>query len=85
MHQKSKTYKNDLEKHLLVNLHKLLVPLLDIGGLFAAVGVVVCCGSGVILVMLAPLNNLLENRLVHLDAMPHISKQFGETKIRENW
>ncbi len=37
---------DDLEEHLLVDLHELLVPLLDVGRLLAAVGVVVVGGGG---------------------------------------
>lgn len=61
------TYKNDLEQHLLVNLHELLVPLLDIGGLLAGVGVIIGGGRRVELVMVAPLDNLLEDGLVDLE------------------
>ena len=60
------TYKDDLEQHLLVDLHELLVPLLDIGGLFAGIGVVVDGGRRIILVVLAPLNDLLQNGLIDL-------------------
>ena len=59
------TYENDLEQHLLVNLHELLIPLVDVGGL-AAVVIIVGSGNGVVLVVLAPLNNLLKNGLVDL-------------------
>jgi hypothetical protein len=31
------TYQDDLEKHFLVNLHELLVPFLDVGGLLPGV------------------------------------------------
>jgi hypothetical protein len=60
------TYKNDLEEHLLVDLHELLVPLLDIGCLLAGVGIIIGSGRGIILVMFAPFNNLLEDGLVDL-------------------
>jgi hypothetical protein len=62
------TNQDDLEEHLLVNLHELLVPLLDIGGLLAGVGIVVLGGLGVVLVVFAPFDDLLEDRLVHLDS-----------------
>jgi hypothetical protein len=52
------TYENDLEKHLLVDLHKLLVPLLDIGRLLAIIGVVIGALHGVAAVVLAPLDDL---------------------------
>ena len=60
------TYENDLKKHLLVHLHELLVPLLDVGCLLAGVGIVVGSGGWVVLVVLAPLDNLLEDLLVYL-------------------
>lgn len=59
------THQNDLEKHLLVNLHELLVPFFDIAGL-AAVVVLVTGGGGVVLVVLAPLDDLAEDGLVDL-------------------
>jgi hypothetical protein len=61
------TYEDNLEQHLLIDLHEFLVPLLDISGLLAGIGVVVSGGRGVVLVMLAPLNNLLKNRLINLE------------------
>jgi hypothetical protein len=60
------TYKDDLEEHLLVNLHVLLVPLLNVGGLLARIGVVISGGDWVVLVVLAPFHDLLEDRLVDL-------------------
>jgi hypothetical protein len=59
------THQNDLEKHLLINLHELLVPLFDIASL-AAVVVLVTGGGGVVLVVLAPLDDLAEDGLVDL-------------------
>lgn len=44
-----------------------MVPLLDIGGLLARIGVVILSRLGVILMMLAPLDDLLEDRLVDLN------------------
>jgi hypothetical protein len=60
------TYKNDFKKHLLVDLHELLVPLVDVGGLLSRVGVVVCGGGRVVLVVLAPFDDFLEDRFVDL-------------------
>jgi hypothetical protein len=62
----NRTYKNDLKEHLLIHLHELLVPFLDIGGLLAGVGIVINSGRRVVLVMFAPLNNFLQNRLIDL-------------------
>lgn len=53
------TYQDDLEQHFLVNLHELLVPLVDIGGLLARIGVIIGGSRRVITVVSAPLNNLL--------------------------
>ena len=61
-----RTYEDDLEQHLLVDLHELLVPLIDIGGLLARVGIVICGSCGLSFVMLAPLDNLAEDGLVDL-------------------
>lgn len=60
---------DDLKQHLLVDLHELLVPLLDVGGLLAGVGVVVRRGGGVVLVVLAPFDDLLEDGLVDLGSV----------------
>jgi len=61
------THKDDLEQHLLVNLHELLVPLLNVGGLLAGIGVIIDSGWGVVLMMFAPLDNLLQDRLIDLN------------------
>jgi hypothetical protein len=61
-----RTHQDDLKEHLLVNLHELLVPLLDVGGLLAGVGVVVLRRLRVVLVVFAPFDDLLEDRFIHL-------------------
>jgi hypothetical protein len=43
-----------------------LVPLIDVGGLLAGVGVIILGDGGVVLVMLAPLDDLLENGIIDL-------------------
>lgn len=58
---------DDLEEHLLVDLHELLVPLFDVGGLLAGVGIVVLGGRGIVLVLGAPLEDLLEHVLGDLE------------------
>lgn len=63
------TYKDDLEEHLLVDLHELLVPLIDVGGLLAGVGVVILGCRGVAAVMGAPLDDLLHDGFVDLAAL----------------
>ena len=60
------TNQNDLEEHLLVDLHELLIPLLDIRGLLAGIGLLVGRLDGVVAVVLAPLDDLLQDSLVHL-------------------
>lgn len=60
-------YQDNLEQHLLVDLHELLVPLLNVGCLLAGVGIVVGGGWGVVLVVLAPFNDLLEDRFIDLE------------------
>jgi hypothetical protein len=59
------TNQNDLEQHLLVNLHELLIPLLNVGRLLAGVGIVVGSG-GIVAVVFAPFDHLAENGLIHL-------------------
>lgn len=58
---------DDLEQHLLVDLHEFLVPFLDVGGLLAGIGVVVLGWGGVVLVLRAPLEHLLEDVLGDLE------------------
>jgi hypothetical protein len=58
------TYENDLEEHLLIYLHELLVPILNIRGLLPAVGVIVVCLLRVSAVVLAPLDDLAEDGFV---------------------
>lgn len=47
-------------------MHELLVPFIDIRRFLAAIGIIVGLGRGVALVMLAPLDNLLQNVFVDL-------------------
>ena len=60
------TYEDNLKQHLLVDLHKLLIPLLNIGCLLAGVGVIIGWGWRVVLVMFAPFNDLFEDGLIDL-------------------
>lgn len=59
-------YEYDLEEHLLVHLHELLIPLLDFCSLLAGVRFVVVGGRGVVAVVLTPLNDLAENGLCNV-------------------
>lgn len=57
---------DDLEEHLLVYLHELYVPLVNVCRLLAVVGVVVLGSDRVLLVVLAPLDDLSEDSLADL-------------------
>jgi hypothetical protein len=59
-------YQDNLKEHLLINLHKLLVPLLNVRSLLSRIGVVIGSCRRVVLVMLAPLDDLLKDRLIDL-------------------
>ena len=52
------TYKDDFEKHFLVDLHEFLIPFIDICGLFAGVGIILSGCRRIALVMSAPFNDL---------------------------
>ena len=62
-------YQNDLEKHFLVNLHELLVPLLYVGSLLAGIGIIIGSRRRVALVVLAPFDYFLQNSLVNLESV----------------
>jgi hypothetical protein len=66
---------DDLEEHLLVDLHELLIPLLNVGGLLAGVGVLVLLGGRVLLVVVAPFENLAQDSLG--DLKQHVSASVG--------
>jgi hypothetical protein len=53
----------------LVDLHELLVPLLNVGGLLAGVGVLVLLGGRVLLVVVAPFENLAQDSFRDLGRM----------------
>jgi hypothetical protein len=61
----SVTYQDDLKQHLLIHLHELLVPFIDISGLATGI-VVITSARGVILVVSTPLDDLLQDGLIHL-------------------
>jgi hypothetical protein len=52
---------------MVVDLHELPVPLFDVGGLLAGVGVIDLSGRWVVLVLGAPLEGLLEDVLGDLE------------------
>ena len=65
-HMLKTTYKYNLKQHLLVYLHKLLIPLINVCGLLPRVGIVIVGCLRIGLVVLAPLNNLVQHGLVDL-------------------
>lgn len=65
---KEETYEDNLKEHLLINLHILLIPLLNVRRLFARVGLFFIRSLWVVAVVLAPFENLFEDRLLHLFA-----------------
>ena len=69
---------DDLEEHLLVHLHELLVPLFDVGGLLAQVDVIAMGGRRVVLVLGAPLEHLLEDVLGDLKYCQLSEGEVGE-------
>lgn len=58
------TYEDDLEEHLLVNLHELLIPLLNVRSLLTAIVLVVGGLGRVVPVVLTPLDYLPKYGLV---------------------
>ena len=60
------TYKDNLKQHLLVYLHKLLIPLLNICSLLPRVGIIIVRCLRIGLVVGAPLKNLVQHCLVDL-------------------
>jgi hypothetical protein len=75
---------DDLEEHLLVDLHELLVPLLNVGGLLAGIGVVILGRRGVVLVLGAPLEDLLKDVLGDLECICQwlVGDCWGAVRIR---
>lgn len=61
------TYEDDLEQHFLVDLHELLIPLINIGGLLAVVGFVLVSRGRIVAVVLAPLDDLAQYWLGDLE------------------
>lgn len=59
-------YQDDLKEHLLVHLHKLLIPLPNVRRLLARVGLIVRHGHRVVLVMVAPHDHFAQDRLIDL-------------------
>lgn len=85
MNRNGWAHKDDFEQHLLIDLHELLVPLLDIGGFLAGVGIVILCLKGVVAVMVAPLNHLAKNSLVHLRNYMSVVKKSSTERSYVRW
>jgi hypothetical protein len=60
------TYQDDLEEHLLIDLHEFLVPLINIGGLLSNIVIVVVGGWRIGLVIGAPFDDFSECRFIDL-------------------
>lgn len=60
------TYQDNLEQHLLVDLHELLVPLVDLGHLLSRGIIVIAVGRGVVLMVDAPLDDLGEDGIINV-------------------
>ena len=65
------TYQDDLEQHFLVHLHKLLVPLFNVGSFLARIGIIIVCRRGITLVVNTPLDYFIEDCFVDLQC--HVS------------
>jgi hypothetical protein len=75
------THKDDLKEHLLVDLHELLVPLVNVGRLLARIRVVVGSGSGVGDVVSTPLEDLVEDGFIHLKSVMLVSRAVRECVV----
>lgn len=68
-----------LEQHLLIDLHELLVPIVNVGRLFARLGVLVGSRGRVILVVITPVQDLSQHRLRDLQGT--VSKHEGRVGV----
>ena len=53
-------YKNDFKQHLLIDLHELLIPVVDVGG-FLISGLILLFFNWIVFVMISPFKNLHVN------------------------
>ena len=65
-HMLKTTDQDNLKQHLLVYLHKLLIPLINVCGLLPRVGIIIVGCLRIGLVVFAPLKNLCQHGLVDL-------------------
>ena len=63
---RAQAHEDDLEQHLLVDLHELLVPIVDIGRFLARVGIVIVGRWGIGSMVDTPFDDLVEHHFVHL-------------------
>lgn len=70
------TYKNDFKQHLLIDLHKFLIPVIDVGGLFIS-GLVLLLFDGVVFVMISPFENLQVNIPSHRQSKSGNERRYG--------
>lgn len=85
MNRNGWAHEDDFKQHLLIDLHELLVPLFDIGGFLSGVGIVILCLEGVVAVMVAPLNHLAKNGLVHLRNYMSVVKKSSTERSYIRW
>jgi hypothetical protein len=60
------SYKDDLEEHLLIDLHEFLIPLINVGGLLSDIVIVVITRRRIGLVIGAPFDDFAECRFIDL-------------------
>lgn len=61
------TYQDDLKQHFLIDLHELLVPLVNLRRLATRL-ILIAGRGGIVLVMVAPFDDFTQNSLVDLYA-----------------
>lgn len=60
------THKDNLKEHFLIDLHKLLVPLINVGSLLSRIRVVIGGRRWIGAMVLAPFNHFVQHRLIDL-------------------
>ena len=59
-------YQDNIKEHLLVDIHKLLIPLVDVGAAVPRFVIIFIGCRRIMLMILAPLENFLEDGIVDL-------------------
>ena len=62
-------YQNNLKEHLLIYLHKLLIPLINVCSLLSRIGIIIICCLRIGLVVFTPLKNLVQHGFIDLAYM----------------